>query len=289
MGVCPNCDATLAMTAAVCTKCGALFGPHSQWKPLVQPARPIFRSRLRPVFYVYAWLGAAMVICLLIGGEAEWIAAFIGWVISQPWWQPLSLLLGREYRSYGYWPMVVSAGLNVLILGWLAFGRGSNAGPAMRVDWVSLFVRCFALVGFFGPLLAVMTTQILTLGKFGSPIAQYVGLFLLGFPEAIIHSVVIVFAVFLAARLMPSWLSSLSAIGYIGWGALMGFIVGLMRWSLAMKLVVSQPVSLYEVLILAGPLAICGAIFLGSAMKTLRSNNLLQPTGRERPAAEQGR
>lgn len=260
------------MTAADCTKCGALFGPHSAWKPLAEPVRPTFRRRLRPVFYIYAWLGAAMGVCLLVGGQAEWIAAFIGFAISQPWWPLLSLLLQHEYRSYGYLPVAASAGLNVLILGWLTFGRGSKTGRPMRVDWISLFFRCLLLVMLLGPLLVVMTTQLYSRGQFGSAVAQYVGLLLLGFGEAIVHSALIVLAVYMAARLMGSSLSRSGILGHIALGAGIGFIVGLLRWSLAKKLMLSQPISAYEVVVYALPVSVCGALFLGSAMKTLRTD-----------------
>lgn len=290
MAVCPNCDAALELTAAECNKCGALFGPGSQWKPLTQRAVPTFRRAVRLVFYIYVWLAAAVAISLLLGGEAEWIAAFIGYVISQPWWRLLAMLLGPEYLSYGYWPMVVSAGLNVLILGWLAFGRGWKARPASPVDWNRLFFRCLALVSLFGPFLVVIATQIYTRGEFGSLVATYVGLVLVGFPGALLHSTLIVLAVFFAARMMPSRLYGLSIVGSVAWGALLGFIVGLVRWTLARKIVISHWTSfsevLLEALLLAAPVSICGALFLAFAMKTLRSNYLLQPTGRERPAAE---
>ena len=286
MAVCPNCDAALELTATECGKCGALFGPDSHWKPLAQQERPTFRSRLRPVFYVYLWLSAAMATFLLVGGEAEWFAMFIGVVIAQPWWRPLIMLLGPEYRSYGYWPMGVSIALNALILGWVVFGRGSTTAPAPRIDWISLFYRCLALVAFFGPLLAVIATHSFAAGKSGSPVVNYVGLVLFGFPTALVHSAFIVSAVFLVARLMPAWISGLNVFGFVAWGALLGFVVGLARWSLARKIFILQPLSFYEVLFLAGPVSVCGALFLASAMKTLRSNYLLQPTGRERPAAE---
>jgi hypothetical protein len=32
MGTCPNCGTELALSASECTRCPAVFGPHSEWQ-----------------------------------------------------------------------------------------------------------------------------------------------------------------------------------------------------------------------------------------------------------------
>ncbi len=157
-----------------------------------------------------------------------------------------------------------------------------------RVGWIRLFVLCAALLAlgapliwtivnflFIAPIVTVMLGKGLSLGQFGSPIAQYVAIVMLGWPLALIQSAIIVLVVHLTNRLKPSWLARLSRTQLVLLGVVVGLLVGLISWR--------APTTAHELLmkaITSIPVAICTAIFVVVAVQALHPNRSLESTAR---------
>ena len=69
--VCPNCRAAIPEQATACPQCGAEFGEHSAWKPIVGPPP-------KPQGNLQEWLGVAPAILAILG----WLTVLLGAAMS---------------------------------------------------------------------------------------------------------------------------------------------------------------------------------------------------------------
>jgi len=160
---------------------------------------------------------------------------------------------------------------------------------------VAIVLRCIVFMAIAVP---VVRTLIALSGPHAreNPIGALLGFALYGVYGTLLASVVIAIAYFVTYRKMPKWLSSIGRAS--SYGLLLGLVVGLLGVAPDLLIIYARgnpwPGGTSAVIYDIGqrflshvlPYSICTTIFVLWITGRLRSNHLVQRTGRDRPAAD---